>query len=280
MKTAFIDIGELGWSMYVNAHIRWLKRQGDASVAVVTYPDRRCLFEGLADIVIDAPAQFYRLFDIRKQNCLGLQKISPDILKRFFIPYLPAGYGIPEDFIIGCRCRFGDRLAFEPYKYSEKLEGRKEVLIFPRRRLGGWYSYRNLPESFYAQLILKLCDEFPNLNIRTIGTTMGAYDINVNKSNYINHTGKAGSLQDMIDRCQTAVATVGSQSGPPKIALLQGVPTYMIGNQRQRHMEGENWMGTSVGFYSVSDNNYGGIDVAACIGEIVAFIKSSKKGIT
>jgi len=273
LKTAFIDIGELGWSMYVNAHIRWLKRQGDASVAVITYPDRRCLFEGLADIVIDAPAQFYKLFDIRKQNCLGLQKISPDILKRFFVPYLPASYSIPEDFIIGCRCRFGDRLAFEPYKYSEKLEGRKEVLIFPRRRLGGWYSYRNLPESFYAQLILKLCDEFPDLNIRTIGTAMGAYDINVDKPNYINHIGKNGSLQDMIDRCQTAVAAVGSQSGPPKIALLQDVPTFMIGNQRQRHMEGENWMHTKVAFYEVKKDDYAGIDFVDCTTKIMSFIK-------
>ena len=61
MKLAFIDIGELGWSMYVNAHIRWLKQQGEVSVAVITYPDRRCLYEGLADVVIDAPAEFYKL---------------------------------------------------------------------------------------------------------------------------------------------------------------------------------------------------------------------------
>jgi len=275
LKTAFIDIGELGWSMYVNAHIRWLKQQGDASVAVITYPDRRCLFEGLADIVIDAPSQFYKLFDIRKQNCLGLQYISPDILKRFFIPYLPVGYSIPEDFIIGCKCRFGSRLVFEPYEYSEKLEGGREILIFPRRRLGGWYSYRNLPDSFYSQLIFKLCDEFPDLTVRTIGTKLGAYSFEIKRLNYVNWVGKNGSLQDMINRCQSAVAAVGSQSGPPKIALLQGVPTYMIGHQRQRHMKGENWMGTSVGFYQVSNSNYNNVNVDECIGEIVSFIKSS-----
>lgn len=272
-KLALIDIGELGWSMYVNAHIRWLRQQGEVAVAVVTYPDRRCLYEGLADIVIDVPVEFYKLFDTQKQNCLGIQHVSPDILKRFFIRLLPARYNIPEDFIIGCRCRFGDRLIFEPYNYSEKLEGRQEILVFPRCRQGGWYSYRNLPESFYAQLILNLCDEFPNLDIRTIGTAMGAYDIKVDKPNYINYIGKNGSLQDMIDRCQVAVAAVGSQSGPPKIALLQGVPTYMIGNQRHRHMEGENWMHTKVAFYEVKKDDYAGFDTADCIPKIISFIK-------
>lgn len=275
LKLAFVDIGELGWSMYVNAHIRWHKQQGEVSVAVITYPDRRCLYEGLADVVIDVPKTFYERFDMRIQNCLGLQKILPDTLKRFFVPYLPAGYSIPGDFIIGCKWRYGSRLVFEPYKYSEKLEGRQEILVFPRRRLGGWYSYRNLPESFYSQLIIKLCEEFPSLTVRTIGTAMGAYDINLNKTNYINYIGKNGSLQDMIDRCQTAVATVGSQSGPPKIALLQGVPTYMIGNQRHRHMKGENWMGTNVGFYQVTSDDYSKINVDECIKEIVMFIKSS-----
>lgn len=275
LKLAFIDIGELGWSMYVNAHIRWHKQQGEVSVAVITYPDRRCLYEGLADIVIDVSKSFYERFDARIQNCLGLQKIMPDTLKRFFIPYLPAGYSIPEDFIIGCKCRFGSRLVFEPYKYSEMLEGRKEILVFPRYRLGGWYSFRNLPEPFYSHLILKLCDEFSSLNIRTIGTAMGAYDINVNKPNYINHVGKGNGLQGMIDQCQSAVAAVGSQSGPPKIALLQGVPTYMIGHQRHRHMKGENWMETSVGFYQVSGDDYSKVNAGECIKEIISFIKSN-----
>ena len=261
--------------MYVNAHIRWLKQQGDVSVAVITYRDRRCLYEGLADIVIDAPKKFYELFDMRMQNCLGLQYISPDILKRFFIPYLPVGYSIPEDFIIGCKCRFGSRLIFEPYKYSEKLEGRREILIFPRRRLGGWYSYRNLSKPFYTQLILKLCDEFPGLMVRTIGTESGAYSFEIKKPNYVNWVGKNGSLQDMIDRCQLAVAAVGSQSAPPKIALLQGVPTYMIGHQRQRHVKGENWMGTKVEFYDISDSDYANIDIPFCIEKIVSFIKST-----
>lgn len=277
MKRALIDIGELGWSMYVQAHIRWLKKTSDDSVAIITYPDRRCLYDGLVDIVQIVPPGFYTTFNTQAQNCLGIQKVLPDILRSYFMSHLPNGYVIPDDFIIGCKCRFGDRLDFAPYKYEKKLTGKREVLIFPRRRLGGWYSYRNLKESFYAELIKRLCDEYPNFNVRTIGTAMGAYDISVDKPNYINHVGKGERLQDMIDRCQLAVAAVGSQSGPPKIALLQGVPTYMIGHQRERHMKNENWMGTAAGFYKVIDSDYGKFDADECIEAIVSFIKSKGK---
>lgn len=274
MKRVFIDIGELGWSMYVQAHVRWLKKATDDSVVVITYPDRRCLYDGLADIVLSVDSGFYARFNTQAQNCLGIQKVMPDILKAYFNCHLPSGYKIPDDFIIGCKCRFGDRLDFAPYKYSKKLNGKREILVFPRRRTGGWYSYRNLKESFYTELIKRLCDENPSLNIRTVGTMIGAYNINAGKPNYINHVGKGDGLQDMIDRCQVAVAAVGSQSGPPKIALLQGVPTYMIGHQRERHIRNENWMDTPTGFYKVTDSDYSKFDTDKCIEAIVSFIES------
>ena len=40
-KLALIDIGELGWSMYVNAHIHCINQKGEVSVAVFTYSDMR-----------------------------------------------------------------------------------------------------------------------------------------------------------------------------------------------------------------------------------------------
>jgi len=272
LKLAFIDIGELGWSMYISAHVRWYKERTGDEIAVMTYPDRRCLYDGLADVVMSVPDSFYTLFDTRRQNCLGIQKVPPDVMRKFFSEHLTNGFSIPEYFIMRCKPQFGDKLIFQPYKYSKKIEGSREVLVFPRRRLGGWYSYRNLNESFYIELIKRLCDERPDLNIRTIGTTMGAYDINVNKPNYINHVGKGDGLQDMIDHCQLAVSAVGSQSGPPKIALLQGVPTYMIGHQRERHMRNENWMSTPTSFFTVPDSDYSKINENECIEEIVSFV--------
>jgi len=280
MKLAFMDIGELGWSMYVAAHVRWYKEKTDNSVAVMTYPDRRCLYEGLADVVIDLPEPFYTTFDMRRQNCLGIQKIMPGVLKNFLSAYLIDDYRVPDYFIMRCKPQFGDKLIFRPYKYSKKIEGLSEILIFPRHRTGGWYSFRNLPKEFYVQLIDRLCVEFPDFLLRTIGTANAAYDINIGRSNYVNWIGKSRSLQEMIDRCQTAVAAVGSQSGPPKIALLQGVPTFMIGHQRHRHMVNENWSKTRVEFVEIKNNNYSNFDKEECINRIVSFIRVAEKGVS
>ena len=278
MKLAFMDVGELGWSMYIAAHVRWYKEKTDSKIAVMTYPDRRCLYDGLADVVTEFPRAFYLAFDVRRQNCLGIQKIMPGILKNFLSAYLTDGYRVPDYFVMRCKPQFGNRLIYTPYEYSRKIEGPPEILIFPRHRKGGWYSYRNLPKEFYMRLIERLCAEFPEISVRTIGTTNAACDINMDKPNYTNWVGKSKSLQDMIDRCQTAVAAVGSQSGPPKIALFQGVPTFMIGHQKQRHMQGENWTRTIVGFHSLPDiNHYATIDVDACVKEAVAFVKSNKR---
>lgn len=280
MKLAFMDIGELGWSMYVAAHVRWHKEKTDNKVAVMTYPDRRCLYEGLADVVIDVPATFYSTIDVRRQNCLGIQKVMPNVLKSILSPHLTDGYRVPDYFVMRCKYPFEDKLIFKPYRYSRKIEGPKEIMIFPRHRTGGWYSFRNLPEEFYVRLIERLCAEFPEFSVRTIGTANAAYDMNMDKTNYINWVGRTRSLQDMIDRCQTAVAAVGSQSGPPKIALLQGIPTFMIGHQRQRHMEGENWSKTRVEFVKIKDNNYANFDKEECINRIASFIRVAEKEVS
>lgn len=82
------------------------------------------------------------------------------------------------------------------------------------------------------------------------------------------------SIQDLIDRCQVADVAIGSQSAPPKITLLQGVPTFIIGNERVRHVDLENWMKTKVGFYGVTKETYLNFDFSKCINEIKLFVRS------
>ncbi|GAG82204.1 unnamed protein product, partial [marine sediment metagenome] len=112
MKLAFMDIGELGWSMYIAAHVRWYKEKTSDEVAVMTYPDRRCLYDGLADVVMNLPSTFYTAFDTRKQNCLGIQKVLPDVVKNFLSAHLTNGYRVPDYFIMRCKPQFGDKLIF------------------------------------------------------------------------------------------------------------------------------------------------------------------------
>jgi len=271
MNFAFVDIGELGWSLSLSAHIRWLKKNTDSSVAVIALTDRKCLYEKLADVILDVPEIFYNKFDSRKQNCFGLKQTPPECLRNFFLSYIPADYCIPDYFIFGCKLKLGNKVIYRPYKYSKPIEDNTEILIFPRYRKNELN--RNLPKSFYAHLIERLCDEFPELMVRTIGTYEGAYNIDISRTNYINWVGKSDSLQDLIDRCRVTKAAVGSQSAPPKITLLQGIPTFMIGHQRVRHENGENWMSTRVEFYDVSKKNYASIDIRDCINKIISFVE-------
>jgi len=267
-----MDVGELGWSLYLSAHIRWLKQNSAFdSVAVITYPDRKCLYEGLADIILDVPKEFYEKFDIQKQECFGLKEIPPETLLDFFKPFTPEDHHLSECFLCHCTIPFGDRLIYEPYSYSKMTEGRNEILVFPRYRTGE-FSPRNLPDLFYIRLIEKLCDEFPHLTVRTVGITDGAHILDVKRKNYINSVGN-GTLQDLIGFCQVAVCTIGGTSAPPKIALLQGVPTFVVGHERVRFTTIENWMSTKVGFYDVSVGDYAGIDIKDCIDKIISFVR-------
>lgn len=274
-KLAFVDIGELGWSLYLTAHIRWLKIKTDSRIAVISLPDRKCLYADLADEIIDVLEPFYKKYDLDLQDCFGLNRVDRNELRTFFLPYVPNGYRLADYVALGCENQakivFDNRFVHVPYKYSRPPEDSREIIIFPRCRTRG-YEKRNLPEHFYLSLIERLCDEFPRLIVRAIGTKGGAFDMKIKRLNFINWIGKGESLQDLIDWCQSAVVAVGSQSAPPKISLLQGVPTFMIGDEKDRHVHRENWMNTKAGFYEVGKRAYARLNIDDCIIKIISFV--------
>jgi len=271
MKRMYVDIGELGWSLYLSAHVRWLKQHTDDHIGVMTHADRCCLYHGIADAVYDVPNDFYEKFKRDREVYFGLKGTSDEELREYFAKQISDGYELGGFF--GRYNAIKAKTIFKPYAYSKELNGKKEILVFPRCRNMGRSSMRNLPENFYIATIDALCDKFPDHIIRAIGIPSGSYNINgIKKDNYINNVRKEADLQDLIDRCQVAVAAVGSQSAPPKLTLLQGVPTFMVGHQRARHENGDNWMSTRVEFYDVSKKNYAGINTEDCISRIIAFI--------
>lgn len=274
-KFIFIDIGELGWSLNLSAHLRWLKKNTSQKSVVMTSLDRGCLYEGLTDLIIKAPANIYKTFKT-EQACFGLYKISDRRLRIYFRNKIPSNCMIPSYFRFNCNHAFNKtKIIYKPYKYKTKLKGKKEILIFPRARKG-IFVRRNLSKLFYIDLIDALCDEFKDLTIRSVGTIQAAYNIDIKKPNYINWIGKTKTIQDLIDRYQIALAAAGSQSAPPKIALLQGVPTFMIGHQEKRHLITENWMNTKAGFHPILESDYGKVKAADCIPKIVKFIKECR----
>lgn len=282
MKEVFLDVGELGWSLYLSAHIRWLKRQGRAMLAVMVLPERECLYEGLADTIFNPPEEFYKDFDLAQQSCFHFYntRSSGLRLRRYFNPRLPSGYYISETQSLDDKVKqrgYRKEMIFEPYSYKTILKGRKEILVFPRYRRGGHFKWRNLPKIFYIDLVNRLCNEFKDCIIRTLGTVSGAYNaIEIPKNNYVNFVGKTPSLQMVIDRCQIAIGAVGSQSAPLKLTLLQKIPTFMIGHDQKRHVEEENWSGTRVGFRKIDKRGYNEFKSEKCIADIVSFFKEQK----
>ena len=275
MKEAFVDIGELGWSLILSAHTRWLKRQSQSIPLVMTFSDRMSLYEGLADDVRAVPSNFNQKFGYGVASGFGLQQITADQMRGYFNNILAPEYFVSGKMSFRCvKPIFSGQVIFEPYPYKANHSDKGEILIFPRYRNG---VERNIPKTFYISLINLICDEFSDYFVRTIGTANGAYDIDeVWKSNYINCVGRSESIQDLIDSCQSAIAAVGSQSAPPKISLLQGVPTFMIGHERRRHIGAENWMDTKVGFYEIGGRSYDNFDSADCMSRIVDFIKECR----
>ena len=244
-------------------------------MAVITLPDRRCLYDVLADEIIDVPEMFYKKHDLSMQDSFKLRHVDWENLLGFFRPCVPKGYRLAEHGEYPTQI-YSDNRIFEPYKYSKPPENGKEIIIFPRYRAGLW-SRRNLPLKFYSGLIKRLCNEFPDLTVRTIGTKRGAYDLRIRKPHYINWVGKGESLQDLIDKCQSAVVAIGVQSAPPKISLLQGIPTFIIGHQEERHIKTENWMNTKVGFYKIKRKEYNNFNGRDCFKEIIKFVRESTR---
>ena len=280
MKEVFLDVGELGWSLYLSAHIRWLKRQGRTMLTVMVLPERECLYEGLADTIFNPPEEFYRDFDLAQQSCFHFYNMRGSGLRKYFNTRLPSGHRISETQSLDDKIKqrgYRGKMLFEPYPYKTMLEGKKEILVFPRLRRGGHFKLRNLPKVFYMDLINRLCGEFKDCIIRALGIVDGAYSaIEIPKNNYVNFVGRTPSLQMVIDRCQIAIGAVGSQSAPLKLTLLQKVPTFMIGHDQKRHVEEENWSGTRVGFHRIDKRGYNEFKSEKCITDIVSFFKEQK----
>jgi len=270
---AFVDIGELGWSLYLSAHLNYLKTTKHSTL-VMTSSKRWALYKNRSDSMIELPSDFYRLFKAPPDG-FGLRGVRNKELEQYFSERLPIGYEIPKYFDFSCNHQFRkQKFLAESYEYSVDYRGKTEIIVFPRCRMEKDFQKRNLSRDFYVQLIEQLCTENPDLFIRSVGTVKGAYNIDCNRKNYINWVGKTKTIQELIDILQLAKVVVGSQSAPPKLALLQGIPAFMIGHQQERHMVVDNWMNTKAGFYQTSAIHYNKTDIKDCLNKTIRFVRS------
>jgi hypothetical protein len=270
MKTAIIDIGELGWSLYLSGHALWLKSQGKA-VYALTFKDRFGLYVDRVEQVIEVSCLLSDQFKGYSQDGSGFRGLSDEFVWNTCKRFLPEP--CTRDYKFGCDWSIRQKAIFQPYVSTlEKYNGRMRILVFPRYRNEVGYSFRNLSKEFYLELCKMLCEEYPDKLITVVGSAQGAYGFDgFRASNFENLVGRT-NIQDVINLCACSVAAIGGTSAPPKISLLQGVPTFIIGHERKRFVEDENWNRTRVGFYDILVDKYQDFDNKDCLSKIKEFI--------
>jgi hypothetical protein len=267
-----IDVGELGWSLYLSAYSLWLKEHG-FTVMVFTYYDRTPLFIDRADYVFCHSDEVLKKYSGLIQDGTGFRTVNGNDMRKYFQKFVPDGFEIPSDFKFGCFWFFVNQVIYRPYKIVNKVEGNKRILIFPRYRTGDSVGYRNLPEGFYQTLVSELCKTRPDNIITICGTKAGTYRIKSSHPNFDDRTGKDETIQDLIDLCGNSIFAMGGTSAPPKISLLQGVPTYIIGHEKKRFTIEENWMKTKVWFSEINAKDYQNISIGACVEHVLEAVK-------
>jgi len=295
MMKLYYDVGEIGWSMYLAAHIRFLKENSEPA-GVICSEAKRVFYRGAASEILTLPPEWKEKFGSLLSD--GGHLYNPRTgrrVKDHSIISEPLRNAYPNYEIVTRYGTFPDSRTFAPYEHSEEAEKfcrdtfgeRKVIMVFPRCRASK-FKGRNIPRKHWEVIINSLCRSFPDRIVASFGSLNGAYgDIDVQHENFTSLVGKNDSLSLdwMVALCNTgtASAAVGNQSGPVKMTLLCGTPTFIFGHEEKRHTVEENWAGTRVGFHNVGallpwdrKASFGGYrirNIQKLIAEITAFIK-------
>ena len=264
------DVGELGWSLPLAAHVNFLSKTTDRNITVCTTKDKFVLYYPLGIKIIELPKKIAsyisgldkdgtHLFDLNDNK-----RITNDVLCDVFKKQFP-------DFEIYDKHGefFGERIFFKPVptrkinKFINRYCKSNSIIVFLRNRVNK-FAQRNLGKEFYVNLINNLCKIYSNYDIITIGRNSETIDIEdcVKYDNYIDISVlkddiKIDLLIAMLNSGKVR-ATIGPQSSLPKISLLCGIPSFMIGHERVRHTIFDNWFNTKSGFFNAwpSENGY------------------------
>ena len=275
MNYIYPDICEIGWSLVLSAHLRWMKKNTDHQIAVMTTKNKLPLYN-FVDESFEIPEEFHQKFK-GEPSFFGHKKKDMDEIRKYFNTVINAVYTIPAYYAFVQRDikLVSKRTLFSPYDCANPHKG-KCILVFPRHRKGK-FGIRNLPEKFYKDLIKYLCKEFPDTLIVSMGVPSGSYSIDISLKNYVNKVSSNNTLQDLIDYCYSCICAIGGTSAPPKLTLLQGVPTYIIGHEKNRMTIYDNWLNTRVGFWEIKKSCYNSFCEEHCIADIGGFIKNGRR---
>jgi len=265
----FYDISELGWAMYLSAHVNYLSKNGE-TIAVSCPKSREVLYRNKCSKILPIPLDFILEYGHLPSD--GNHLFDPITNKRIrthdkFATIFKKAY--PEYEIATNYSKFEKCRIFEAYESTEEINNicnylfktLPVIMVFPRYRTSKFQA-RNISKEFWINIILTLIKKFPNSIIASIGAPNGAYNITeINEINFFNGVKYDSDkmLDIMVSLCNTkqGVVAIGNQSGPLKIALQCGCPAYIFGNEKKRHTIDENWANTEVQFYETKITDSG-----------------------
>ena len=290
----FYDISELGWSMYLAAHIKFLHKHNE-KVGIITTPGKFVMYRDCVNLMLPLPTEYKQAFgNLPSDGNHLFDPISNIRIKDHKILSAPFKKAYPqhENNIITTYSKFENECVFEPYQHSRiainlcndiMKDYSNVILIFPRCRSSKFKS-RNIPKLYWNIIVDALCTQYKNHLIISIGTRDGAYILNdISQKNFVDLVGvdNGKTLDMLVAFCNLKYATVaiGNQSGTVKMTLLCGTPTFIIGDEKQRHQVDENWANTKCGFYEcrLTSTGYTIKDLEDLTNQIITFTNTCLK---
>jgi hypothetical protein len=279
--------GELGWAEYVSAYANYLHNNGHDVVVWVQEEWGDLIQPEIKTLWIED--DFFMKYGSYSADCFGRHGVLSSELKNYFDVRTKELMGDEWEIAPKFNLGYQDRKVlepfyiFKPYIFTIAQRIKNRILIFPRYRKPcihihsnkEMHAFRNLSKKFYCKLILQLGTHYPDCIITTVGVPSGAYEF----SDYVfpdikfeDMVKEDMTLSKMLDLIMESYLTVGGTSAPPKIALKQGVPSYIIGHEQERFTSEENPMKTKTGFYNVgTKEDYQNFNERECLSDILSF---------
>jgi len=279
-------ISEFGWGLqYWQGRLRYLKykKYPDHKFLLMCDPSFHTFVEDFISYTIALPEWFYNLnlerdgYEAPLRNSLSGALTPPDVYSNL-IKYIRKYYNTDKAIEIwtprGCNPIVNKMpQIFFKYTTNKKIKYNKPIIVvMPRKRERA--ANRNIPEFIWRELVEKLRQTFL---VVLAGTTNGSCLQNYEANDVINLIKYNGDDKTklIIEYLNNSICSVSSQSGSSHLSLLTDTPSYLIGDQKNRHVVELNRFNTPTSFRFVFD--YRAIDADAIVSDLRIFIDALMK---
>jgi len=279
-------IGELGHLLqYHQGFLRYLKLHvfKDHKFIIFMNQQFHVFVHDFVNMTIDLPKEFYDLG--LETDCaeapppdsppgsLTPPELYSDLIRHFRQFY---NQDKAKEFWPTRGCNFkavqGRPQVFTRYTIDEKLKEEKPIIcVFPRGRARS--AQRNVPEFIWKEVVDKLREDYV---VVLGGTPSGSFLADYEGDRIINliKYNDDDKMDRIIAYICSSECTISSQSGLSHVSLFTGIPTCIIGHEKNRHAVAENRVESPVSFRYVYD--YRAIDADTIIADVDNFLGQLK----